>query len=164
MIDQFKGIYRFLSNFYYLSNGIVYDNIYYPTVEHFFQAMKTLIRWERVQISLARSPGIAKRMASRKGYMTPTGLFKIVLRPDWEDIKIRVMAYALAEKFRNNPLRQKLIDTHPQELVEGNYWNDKVWGFCLKTNEGQNLLGLLLMEVRMRLINDEPLIVSDHGF
>lgn len=160
MIDQFRGIYRFLSNFYYLSNGMIYNNIYYPTVEHFFQAMKTLVHEEQVQIALAKSPGIAKKMASPDGYKG----FKITLRPDWEDIKITVMAFGLAAKWSHDPLRQRLIDTYPHVLVEGNYWNDKIWGFCLKTNEGQNLLGLLHMEARTRLINGQPLIVSDHGF
>jgi hypothetical protein len=99
-------------------------------------------------------------MASAKGYKG----FKITLRPDWEDIKIPVMAFGLAEKFRNNPLLQKLIDTYPHTLVEGNYWNDKFWGYCLKTNEGSNWLGKLLMVARIRLINGFPLDVPDHGF
>lgn len=39
MINSFKGPNRFLSNFY--PSIIEYNNIIYPTVEHFFQAGKT---------------------------------------------------------------------------------------------------------------------------
>ena len=160
MINQFKGIYVFLSNFFYFSNGIWYDNIYYPTVEHFFQAMKTLVREERIAISEAMTPAIAKWMASPNGYKG----FKIVLRPDWEDIKIPVMAFGLRVKF-SAPLMQKmLIDTYPHNLVEGNYWNDKFWGFCLKTNKGENNLGKLHMVARERLINGLPLDAPDLVF
>ena len=151
MIKEFRGIYSFLSNFF--SSPIYHDGILYPTVEHFYQAMKTLVRWERVQISLAKSPAIAKRMASRNGYMTPTGLFKITLRPDWEDIKIIVMMDGLRAKFKHPELGKKLVATYPQQLVEGNWHHDKIWGVDLRTGVGQNLLGKCLGEVRLELIN-----------
>jgi predicted NAD-dependent protein-ADP-ribosyltransferase YbiA (DUF1768 family) len=52
------------------------------------------------------------------------------LRPDWDDIKISVMARLLKRKFsrENMSLRNLLIDTHPKILVEGNYWGDVFWG------------------------------------
>ncbi|CAM0109837.1 hypothetical protein VPH166E361_0119 [Vibrio phage 166E36-1] len=60
------------------------------------------------------------------------------------------MEYGLRYKFSDtNPsLRSKLLDTSDVELVEGNWWGDKYWGVCLKTGEGENNLGKLLMKVR----------------
>lgn len=40
-IDSFKEDYRFLSNFWFLKNPIRHHSLLYPTVEHFFVAMKT---------------------------------------------------------------------------------------------------------------------------
>lgn len=40
MIDRFRGKYWFLSNFY--ESPIEEENIVYPTLEHYFQAQKTL--------------------------------------------------------------------------------------------------------------------------
>jgi len=136
MILEFKGPFSFLSNFY--PSSIVYDGIDYPTVEHFYQAMKTTNLEMRETIANAPTPGQAKRMGN-----------KVELRADWEDIKVGVMAYGLYWKFTQHPeLGNKLISTAPKKLVEGNYWNDKFWGYCLKTDEGENMLGSLLMHLR----------------
>jgi predicted NAD-dependent protein-ADP-ribosyltransferase YbiA (DUF1768 family) len=52
----------------------------------------------------------------------------------------------------NADIRKALLATHPQELVEGNYWHDNYWGNCLCPKcthiEGQNHLGKLLMKIR----------------
>jgi len=61
MISEFKGDYRFLSNFYAAS--VYLDGILYPSVEHAFQAAKTEKRQWREKILLASSPGIAKSWA-----------------------------------------------------------------------------------------------------
>lgn len=158
MINQFRGNYRFLSNFY--PSPIMYNNVLYPTNEHFFQAMKTMDQEARVKISTSLTPGIAKWRGSLKGYKG----FKIVLRSDWEDIRITVMAFGLREKFKDPVLRQKLVATYPHALVEGNYWNDTTWGFCLKTNVGNNYLGQLLMSLRLLIINDQLLAGPDPVF
>ena len=61
MINRFKDEYEFLSNFY---PSPIYDNNgkEYPTVEHYFQAMKTLDSKKRELIRLAESPRKAKRI------------------------------------------------------------------------------------------------------
>lgn len=154
MIKEFRGKYRFLSNFY--ESIIHHDGILYPTVEHFFQAMKTLIREERIAISQAATAGIAKKMGSPTGYKG----FKITLRPDWEKkvkgrvLKVLVMMDGLRAKFSYPDLADKLIATYPQQLVEGNWWSDRTWGVDLRTGIGQNLLGKCLGEVRLELINE----------
>ena len=56
------------------------------------------------------------------------------------------MKFALRCKFQVPELREKLLATGDEELIEGNWWNDKFWGVC--KGEGCNMLGLILMEVR----------------
>jgi len=61
----------------------------------------------------------------------------------------------LCLKFGDKELLEKLIDTYPHELVEGNYWHDTFWGQCNCTKhqgDGENVLGSLLMFVRNTMI------------
>lgn len=137
MIDKFEGKYAFLSNFY--ESPIEQDRIIYPTVEHYFQAQKTLDFEERLMIARAGTPGQAKRMGR-----------SVTLRKDWEDVKLEVMEFAVREKFTTHAeLRKQLIATGDEELVEGNWWKDRFWGVCEGT--GQNHLGQILMKVRDEL-------------
>ena len=144
MINSFRGDYGFLSNFWYVD--IVYDAVY-PTNEHFFQAMKTIYAESRAAIAIARTPAEAKRL----GKIVP-------LRPDWHSIRLAVMELGLRKKFSYALLAQKLMQTYPEELVEGNWWHDKFWGVDFRTGEGENHLGRLLQIVRADLMNHVPLI------
>lgn len=137
MIKEFQGEYRFLSNFW--PAEITYEGITYPSVEHAYQAAKTLDKQERVKISKMKA-GEAKR-AGRK----------VKLRSDWEAIKLSVMRSLVQQKFsRHDKLAKKLIETGDQELQEGNNWGDKFWGVV--GNTGLNHLGKILMSVRKDLI------------
>lgn len=134
----FQEEYRFLSNFWFFEKPMQYGEVSFPTVEHFFVAMKTKDNGDRVKISKMPLKGI-------KAYGR-----NLSLREDWEDIKEDVMEYALRYKFsQHNPgLLKQLQATEGTELIEFNYWNDKIWGVCLKTGEGDNKLGKLLMKIR----------------
>ena len=138
-IDRFRGESFFLSNFF--SSRFVLEGIEFPNGEAAFQAMKTLDDAERRRIAALKSPGDAKRAGRR-----------VKLRPDWEDAKTGVMRSVLEAKFGQNPdLAAKLIATGDAELIEGNDWNDRCWGVDLRTGEGENRLGKLLMELREKL-------------
>lgn len=142
MIAEFDGKYAFLSNFY--PSIFTHDGIEYPTVEHFFQAAKTLDIKEKKAIAAAATPGQAKRMGR-----------KVQLRPDWEKVKEYYMELGLRLKFENPSLRQKLLETGSNELIEGNSWHDNEWGSCYCTRcqniAGKNKLGKLLMKLREEL-------------
>ena len=141
MIDRFDGPYAFLSNFFF--SPIEYEGITYPTVEHAFQAAKSLNPIERQAIADLPTPGAAKR-AGRQ----------VALRKDWEDVKIEVMRECLAKKFEHPDLYAKLLETGDEKLVEGNHWHDNFWGVCsCERSQGQGLnhLGKLLMELRSDL-------------
>lgn len=134
MIRKFKGKHRFLSNFW--SVEIEYKGKVYPTLEHAYQAAKTLEESWRERIRGAESAGKAKKLGRRAPQ-----------REDWETLKIPVMRTLLQLKFApDTALARQLLDTGREELVEGNTWGDKFWGVC--NGEGQNKLGELLMEVR----------------
>src|SRR5688572_28262831 len=129
VIRQFTGDYAFLSNFYTELNGL--------SVEHRFQAAKTLAPHQRDAVLSARTPGSAKRLGR-----------KVPLRPDWEDIKLEVMKDLVRSKFTEPELREKLLATGDAILQEGNRWNDTYWGVSLQTGKGANHLGQILMAVR----------------
>ena len=134
IIGSFDGEYAFLSNFY--DSPIVVEGICYPTVEHAFQAYKTLSHEERLDIASSTTAGIAKR----KGR-------KVSLRTDWEQIKNGVMEFCLRKKFmEDSELKEKLLATENALLVEENTWNDTYWGVC--NGVGKNTLGQLLMKIR----------------
>lgn len=140
-IYAFDGEFRFLSNFY--PSEIRFEGMTFQTVEHAFQAAKTVDRERREWIRLSNTPGIAKRRGR-----------KIQLRPHWEGIKIDVMRLLLREKFYGAPgLAGKLRATAGRELIEGNTWGDHFWGIC--NNHGYNHLGILLMEIRAELEEEE---------
>ena len=142
MIIDFNGKYAFLSNFY--PSTFAHDGIEYPTVEHFFQAAKTLDIKEKKAIAAAATPGEAKRMGR-----------KVQLRPNWESIKEYYMELGLRLKFAKPSLRQKLLETGSNELIEGNSWHDNEWGSCYcarcQNIAGKNKLGKLLMKLREEL-------------
>lgn len=146
-INRFEEEHAFLSNFF--PSTVRFDGTSWPTVEHAFQAAKTNDPEERNWIRNAGTPGVAKRRGR-----------SVKLRKDWESVKLDVMRELLRSKFSDPTLRRMLLDTGDSPLLEGNMWNDRFWGVCLKTGKGQNHLGGLLMSLREELRNgvrvDDP--------
>jgi len=136
-IDLFKDEYAFLSNFEPVV--VFYDGLEFPSVEHAYQAAKTLDIEKRKLIQKASTAGKAKRMGN-----------SLMLRPNWDNDRIGVMATLLLQKFeRGSILAQKLLDTGGAILIEGNWWRDFYWGVC--DGIGENHLGKLLMVIRDKL-------------
>lgn len=138
-INDFHGKNFFLSNFY--ESPLWYNGKLWPTVEHAFQAAKVDAETAE-KIHKAKTPGEAKRLG-RQGKM----------RPDWDDVRVKVMDECLMRKFLSNEeLLQKLLDTGDEELIEGNTWHDQFWGDCncpkCANKPGQNMLGQCLMILR----------------
>lgn len=138
-IASFRGQYRFLSNFF--PSPMEYQGKIWPTVEHAYQAAKTLDRNQQEKIRLARTPGIAKRLGRRAD-----------LRPDWNDIRVGVMRDLINLRFAQPSLREKLMGTGTADLIEGNTWHDNFWGICrcgkCCQHDGLNILGTILMQQR----------------
>lgn len=98
MINDFRGEYRYLSNFHLVD--VAYDGEVYPSTEHAFQAAKTLNEEERKEIQEAATPSIAKKLGK-----------KVTLRSNWDSIRVGVMQALLEQKFKYPDLRKKLLAT-----------------------------------------------------
>ena len=134
----FRGEREYLSNFYEYPmkvNGLVFT-----CVEAAFQSFKTT------------DPEIRKQFVGLDGKAAKALGRKIQLREDWEQVKIKVMRQLIAAKFSKS-LKTKLV-AEQGDLVETNTWNDTFWGVC--NGQGQNMLGKILMEVRAKLLEDNP--------
>ena len=133
-IFGFDGDNRFLSNFY--PSVVSYNDYDYPTVEHAYQAAKTLNPTQQTEIRLAPTPSQAKRLGRY-----------VHMRHDWNDVKVGIMESLLRQKFIGyHELSKKLYDTGDLYLEETNSWGDTFWGVC--SGKGQNVLGNLLMKIR----------------
>lgn len=65
-------------------------------------------------------------------------------------MKVSVMEELLRQKFADPRLAQKLMETYPLMIEEGNYWGDRFWG--VYKGKGKNHLGRLLMQIRSELL------------
>jgi ribA/ribD-fused uncharacterized protein len=140
MIKEFQGNYRWLSNFAPVQ--IELNGKTYPSVEHAYMSAKSNdIIWKQFCTDSNNTAGQVKRQSRT-----------IQLIHDWNDIKLQVMEECVKQKFNTEPYKTKLIETNDEHIQEGNNWNDKFWGICLKTNQGQNHLGKLIMSVRKELL------------
>jgi len=143
-----KAIYFFSKNdrYFQFSNfsgfGFKLDGVYWPTMEHYFQAMKFVGTQHSERIYNAGSPKQAKDLGQSRS--TP-------IRNDWETVKEQIMFRGLQKKFENTELKKLLLSTGEKELIENSPF-DKYWGIG-KNGKGKNRLGLLLMKLRNELIN-----------
>jgi len=136
MIKEFQGEHRWLSNF--APCKIVLGGRTFPSVEAAYMSAKSEdTAWKDFCSDRNNTAGTIKK-ASRS----------ITLRQDWESIKVKTMTECLVQKFSQEPFKSKLKATGNLHIQEGNMWNDKFWGVCLKTNKGQNILGKLIMHIR----------------
>lgn len=136
-IDWFREQYEFLSNFY--PAKLVFDGIAYDNAESAYQAQKLVNAADRHQFE-HRYADEAKHMGQ-----------KVEVRPDWDEVKLGLMEKIVYAKFTQNPhLAELLVKTEDIPIFEGNHWGDTYWGISLKTREGENHLGKILMELRTK--------------
>lgn len=116
-IDKFKDKYYFLSNYY--NAPVIYHGIFFTNNEAAFQSAKLIgTKYEYLCRTFSNLP---PNLAKRKGR-------QVALRPDWEQVKDKVMYDIVKCKFSmNNGLKEKLLATGNVMLIEGNNWNDTYW-------------------------------------
>lgn len=118
--------------------GVEMDGVWWPTVEHYFQAQKFEDKEHQERIRTAHTPKIAAELGRSR---------KVAIRTDWEQVKDNIMYEAVLKKFKTHPqLAELLKSTGAQDIVE-NAPGDYYWG-CGQDGTGQNKLGKILARVR----------------
>ena len=105
-IIRFQGKYDFLSNFYPCK--VKFEGLYYPSVEHAYQAAKMTDVLDRLSIRQAETPALAKKIAR-----------SLPCVANWDKRKERIMLKLLKQKFQQRGLKHKLVSTGDAKIVEG---------------------------------------------
>jgi ribA/ribD-fused uncharacterized protein len=125
---------------------IVFEGTTYPTAEHAYQAGKPSKAAVREWILSAPTPALAA--------MAAHGLYVWDVVPNWAQIKFDRMRAVLRSKFdQHDDLKELLLSTGEARLVEAGTVNNAVnrlWGEV--EGKGQNMLGVMLMELRGELV------------
>lgn len=122
----------------------------WPTVEHYYQAMKFSQPDYQEKIRNCPSLKQARKLGSTRLKRR---------RSDWKKVKITVMTRGIYIKCRTySDITQKLLDTDNTNIVENSQY-DYFWG-CGRDRRGNNEFGKVLMQVRSKLrdeaLNPEP--------
>ncbi len=128
------------SNFY--PSPFELDGHTWPTVEHYFVAMKSEDPDFQDRARKVESPGQVKKLGRDRSLCK--------LRPKWDTVKIRYMERAVQAKFEQNPdLKDVLLSTGDRLLHEN--CRDPWWGGGPNYPKGRDLLGKILRRVRISL-------------
>ncbi|MBW4632584.1 MAG: DUF1768 domain-containing protein [Iphinoe sp. HA4291-MV1] len=136
-------------------HGIIMQDIYWSTVEHYYQAQKFVGTSDAMIIPLihnAKTPELAAalgRDCTRQ------------IRLDWEEVKTQVMREAVLKKFLTHADIREILLTTGNKLIVENSPTDYFWG-CGVDETGHNHLGKILMNVREEIRKLPSLsIISD---
>lgn len=144
MIEEFKGDYKFLCNFYE-GKPFEYKGMWFTNSEAAFHSQKCLKRSKEFE-------GLKPKESKQLGRQVP-------LRPDWNDVRLEIMCEVCYAKFtQDKDLKKKLLETGDEYLQEGNFHRDAYWGRIWNDEKkawiGDNNLGKILMKIREVLRND----------
>ena len=116
----------------------------WPTVEHYFQAMKFEDESYQEKIRQAADSKKARKLGRSR-------LKKV--RKDWKKVKAVFMTRALYTKCKTYPnIAKELLETEDKKLVENSVY-DYYWG-CGRDRRGTNKYGEVLMNVRNKLVEE----------
>ena len=128
---------------------IVFEDEVFPTSEHAYQAGKARKPEVRKWLMAAPSPSLLA--------MAAHGLYYWDIAPGWSTVKFARMRSVLRAKFNQHPdLHRLLLSTGDARLVESATVDNEVnrlWGEV--NGVGRNMLGTMLMELRIELLLDE---------
>ena len=146
MKDNIAGF--FIDGWYMFDNfssfSIMFQNKYYPTVEHAFQALKYI----------QTAPDIAEKI---RCMTSPAEVFaftrdeqiKLLRDPEWDAKKVRVMEELIQLKYDQHAVVREALDrSGSMRIVEMND-NDEFWGWGAgPDHKGKNMLGKTWMKIR----------------
>ncbi len=125
----------------YSKHAFELDGFEWPSVEHYYQAMKFGDAEYREQIRQAPHPTDATKLGKSK---------KHDRRKDWNKVRVTYMTRGTYIKCRTHPeVAQTLLDTGDIEITEVSQY-DYFWGSG-RDMRGDNAFGKMLMEIRDKL-------------
>ena len=128
----------------YSRHPIESDGLEWPSVEHYFNAMKFADNSFRERIRAAEHPSIARKMG--KSWFRKK-------REDWKKVRDTLMTRAVWIKCKTYPeVARALLETGDRPIIETSNF-DYYWG-CGRDTRGLNKYGKVLMAVRHRLRNE----------
>ncbi len=119
------------------------ETFVFPTVEHYYQAMKFYASDQRFRTVLSlKNPDEAR-------LLTKTPTYKINRRANFEEQKFAIMEAGLRAKFAQNPNAAEMLKS------TGNALLIKSCPVCYKCGFGigsrQNIMGKILMQIRQEI-------------
>lgn len=125
----------------YSKHSFELDGEQWPSVEHYYQAMKFEESDYRESIRNATHPADATKLGKSK---------KHGRRKDWDKVKVTYMTRATYIKCRTHPeVAAALLASGEKPIVETSQY-DYFWG-CGRDLRGNNAFGKMLMGVREKL-------------
>lgn len=117
------------------------EGVEWPSLEHYFQAMRFTDQAYQKRICAAGSPEAVTKLA--KTWLKSK-------RKDWKQVRATVMTRGLYMQCQMYPeMAQALLETDDNRLVENSLY-DYFWG-CGRDRRGENQYGKVLMNIRSRL-------------
>ena len=140
--DEEETYFEF-SNFYQCPIKI--DGVFWTTSEHFYQAQKFTDESSKEKVRKVKT--------AKEAFLLGKNLDenRVV---NWEDKRVQIMERVIYEKFTQHDfLKEMLLETGFSTLKE-NSPHDDFWGIG-NNGKGKNVLGRLLMELRLKFKNLE---------
>ena len=139
LTPSFRKELSFLSNMYLcgIKARVKEKDYTFPSAENLYQSLKCP---GNEDLFATVSPSEAKKLGKT-----------LLMREDWNSVKLDIMEYVIALKFsQNEELKNQLMQCDFQ-IVERNLWNDTYWGVC--NGVGENHLGNILEKFKCKYLN-----------
>ncbi len=129
----------------YSKHAFELDGFEWPSVEHYYQAMKFGDAEYSAQIRQTSHPKEAAKLGKSKKHQR---------RKDWDMVKVTYMTRGMYIKCRTHPeVAQMLLDSGEVEIVDVSQY-DYFWGSG-RDMRGNNAFGKLLMGIRDKLREEQ---------
>tara|TARA_R110002072_G_scaffold1780_13_gene14969 strand:- start:47421 stop:47894 length:474 start_codon:yes stop_codon:yes gene_type:complete len=126
----------------FVSLGFDLEQIHWPTVEHYFQAMQFESSSEQERIRLLATPKLAHQEQSGRWFKRR--------RKDWKTLRTVYLTRAIYTRCKTHEAANaRLLGTGDVLLIENDQY-DYFWG-CGRDRRGENQFGRVLMDVREKL-------------
>jgi len=128
------------------NHPIQLEDLVWPTVEHYVQAMQFDDDGKREKIRMSPTADEARKFGKTGWFRRP--------RENWENLRSVYMTRAMYTKCRAYPeVSDALLATGDEHLVENDQY-DYYWG-CGRDRRGDNTFGKVLMQVRDKLKEEQ---------